>query len=220
MVSPVQLLIMAKAPLPGRAKTRLAPRFGPDGSAALAAAALADTFAAAGACRAERVVVAFDGDPTDVVPASFEVVPQVDGDLAARLAAAWSHLTGPGVQIGMDTPQVTGADLDHAFATLHRPGTDAVLGLATDGGWWAIGLRRPADVFTGIETSRSDTGPRQLERLRSLGLATRLLARQRDVDLPSDVAAVAAAAPRTRFAAMAAELLADGPTTPVTAARS
>ncbi|MCB0943424.1 MAG: DUF2064 domain-containing protein, partial [Mycobacterium sp.] len=151
--SGVHLLIVAKRPLPGRAKTRLIPRYGPDGSARLAAAALADTFDAARACRrAERVVVAFDGDPAGVVPPAFEVVPQVPGDLAARLADAWRHVDGPALQIGMDTPQVTGADLDAALDELDRPGTDAVLGPAVDGGWWAIGLRRPADVFAGIET--------------------------------------------------------------------
>jgi glycosyltransferase A (GT-A) superfamily protein (DUF2064 family) len=202
----VQLLIVAKRPLPGRAKTRLIPRFGPEGSAALAAAALDDTFAAARASSAERVVVAFDGDPAGIVPPEFDVVPQVEGDLADRLADAWRHVSGPALQIGMDTPQVTGTDLDAAFDLLGRPGTDAALGLATDGGWWAIGLHRPADVFHGIETSRHDTGQRQLDRLRGLGLTTSLLASQRDVDLPDDVALVADEAPGSRFAAAARAL--------------
>ena len=157
----MQLLIVAKRPLAGRAKTRLIPRFGPEGSAALAAAALDDTFAAARACGADQVVVAFDGDPTGVVPAAFDVVPQVAGDLAARLADAWRHVDGPALQIGMDTPQVTGADLDDAFAALDRPGTDAVLGLAADGGGWAIGLHEPAHPFHGIETTRHDARRRQ-----------------------------------------------------------
>lgn len=202
----MQLLIVAKEPLPGRAKTRLIPRFGPEGSAALAAAALADTFAAARGCGAERVVVAFDGDPTGIVPRGFDVVPQAEGDLATRLAEAWTHVSGPALQIGMDTPQVTGADLDAAFATLDRPATDAVLGLAVDGGWWAIGLREPSDVFAGIETSRPDTGRRQLDRLSGLGLATRLLPTRRDVDHPDDVDLVAGEAPGTRFATTAGEL--------------
>lgn len=205
----MQLLIVAKRPLPGRAKTRLIPRFGPEGSAALAAAALVDTFAAARACGADRVVVAFDGDPSGIVPSDFDVVPQVDGDLAARLADAWRHVSGPALQIGMDTPQVTGTQLDAAFDVLGRPGTDAALGLATDGGWWAIGLHRPTDVFRGIETSRHDTGRRQLDRLRSLGLATSLLPTVRDVDLPDDVDVVADTAPHTHFAAAARALGVD-----------
>lgn len=199
-------LILAKAPLPGRAKTRLIPAFGPEGSAALAAAALADTFDAARESRAERVVVSFEGDPTGTVPGDFEVVTQRSGSLAERLAGAWDDAAGPGVQIGMDTPQVTGADLDTAFDLLADDDTDAVLGLADDGGWWAIGLRRPADVFAGIATSQDDTGARQLQQLEAMGLRTRLLATKRDVDEPDDARAVAALAPHTRFAALLAEL--------------
>lgn len=194
-------LVLAKSPVPGRAKTRLIPEFGPEGAAALAAAALADTFAAAAGCRADRVVVSFDGDPTGIVPDDFEVFSQRTGSLADRLAGAWADAGGPGIQIGMDTPQVTAADLDDALDTLERPGTDAVLGLAADGGWWAIGLHEPLDVFAGIETSRDDTGARQLDRLEALGLTTVQLPIRRDVDHPADAHAAAEAAPGTRFAA-------------------
>ena len=66
---------------------------------------------------------------------------------------------GAGVQIGMDTPQVTPALLDEALASarLHR----AALGLAVDGGWWAIGLRRPdSQVFAGVPMSTQADGRR------------------------------------------------------------
>ncbi len=206
----MHLLILAKQPLAGRAKTRLAPRFGPEGSAELAAAALADTCRAAAACHASRVVVAFDGDPAGLLPNSFDVVPQVPGDLGQRLAAAWEHAGAPGLQIGMDTPQVSATDLDEALAEVTRPDVDAVLGLAEDGGWWAIGFRcRPrsfVDVFDGIPTSRSDTGSRQLARLRAMGLRTVLLPTRPDVDRPDDVELVAAQAPDGRFARTAARL--------------
>ena len=196
----MHLLIVAKQPLPGRAKTRLIPRFGPEGAAMLAAAALADTFDAALGCSADKVVVAFDGDPTGIVPAEFEVVPQVEGNLADRLQAAWDHAGAPGLQIGMDTPQVTAADLDVAFAALAADGTDAVLGPAEDGGWWAIGLARPLDdAFAGIPTSQADTGRLQLARLRARARSTALLPTMLDVDEPTDADAVAALAPHTRF---------------------
>lgn len=200
----MHLLIVAKQPLPGRAKTRLIPAYGPLGAAALAAAALADTFAAARACGADRVIVAFDGDPTGVVPAEFDVVTQRRGDLSNRLAGAWADAGGAGLQIGMDTPQVSAADLDAAFEQLASPGTDAVLGPAEDGGWWAIGFHRaPPGVFADIATSRPDTGARQLARLWALGLTTSVLPPVRDVDHPDDVAPVAALAPGSRFAATA-----------------
>lgn len=210
----MHLLIVAKQPLPGRAKTRLIPRFGADGAAALAAAALADTFAAARASSADRVVVAFDGDPSGIVPSGFQVVAQRRGDLAARLGGAWADAGGPGLQIGMDTPQLTASDLDDAFDVLR--GRAAVLGPASDGGWWAIGLQQPVPgVFAGIATSRVDTGARQHARLVELGLEPALLAERRDVDRPDDVFAVAAEAPGTRFAEVAAALAAFPSSGPV-----
>lgn len=210
-MDPVHLLIVAKQPLPGRAKTRLIPAFGPEGAAELAMAALLDTFDAVRASRiADRVVVSFDGDPAGVVPAAFEVVPQRRGDFATRLQGAWDDAAGPGLQIGMDTPQLTGADLDAALGRLLEPGTDAVLGPAVDGGWWGIGLRstRP-DLFADVPMSAADTGIHQLDRLATLGLRTAVLAEHRDVDHPEDVGLVAGLAPHTRFAEVARRLLAD-----------
>jgi glycosyltransferase A (GT-A) superfamily protein (DUF2064 family) len=99
----------------------------------------------------------------------------------------------------MDTPQVTPALLSHGLRELDR--SDAVLGPALDGGYWAIGLRvANADLFHGVPMSRPDTFERQLARLRSAGLAVRLLDRLRDVDRIDDAYAVARLAPRSRFA--------------------
>ena len=204
----MHLLIVAKRPVAGLAKTRLMPAFGPDGSAELAAAALADTFDAAQRCAADRVIVSFDGDPTGIVPRRFIVVPQRSGSFQDRLAGAWEDAGGPGVQIGMDTPQVTATDLDLAMERLEMAGTDGVLGPAADGGWWAIGLRRPTPgVFEGVAMSEPTTGEHQRRRMEELGLTIRSLPTVRDVDEPGDVAAVAALAPRTRFAEVARRLL-------------
>jgi glycosyltransferase A (GT-A) superfamily protein (DUF2064 family) len=206
----VHLLIIAKEPRPGFAKTRLIPAFGPEGAAALARAALLDTFSAAARCGADRVVVAFDGDPAGLVPADFEVIGQRPGPFDERLAGAWADVGGPGLQIGMDTPQVSATDLDDALAHLAAPQTDAVLGPAADGGWWAIGLHDPRpEVFLGIPMSTSATGGAQLRRLLSMGLVTDLLAVRRDVDTIDDVAAVADEHPDGRFAEVARRLLAS-----------
>jgi glycosyltransferase A (GT-A) superfamily protein (DUF2064 family) len=196
----VELLVIAKEPVPGRVKTRLCPPCTPREAAALAEAALADTLDAAVGSGADRVVVALDGRPGDWCPAGVTVVGQGNGDLAARLTTAWGHVAGPAVQIGMDTPHVSADELSGAMDTLLRPGVRAVLGPAADGGWWAIGLRRPHPrTFTGIATSRPDTGARQLARLRALGLAPALLPRRRDVDTWTDALAVAAECPAGRF---------------------
>jgi rSAM/selenodomain-associated transferase 1 len=203
----MELLVLAKEPVAGRVKTRLCPPCTPAEAAAIAEALLADTLAAACGSGADRVVVALDGRPGGWCPAGVEVVDQGRGDLAQRLTRAWSFVVGPAVQIGMDTPQLTPAVLESAMATLVSASVDAVLGPAEDGGWWAIGLRRPHPLaFAGIPTSRADTGARQAARLAVLGLRTRSLATRRDVDTWADALTVAATCPTTRFAAQVAEV--------------
>jgi glycosyltransferase A (GT-A) superfamily protein (DUF2064 family) len=196
------MLVLAKEPVAGRVKTRLCPPCTPGTAAALAAAALADTLAAAVASDAGRVVLALDGAPGDWCPPGVTVVGQGTGSLARRLTNAWRQASGPALLVGMDTPQVTAGDLNTAMASLASPGVDAVLGPAADGGWWTVGLRqRHPAAFLGVATSRADTGARQVVRLVGLGLAVRLLGEQTDVDTWADALAVAAVAPATRFAA-------------------
>jgi uncharacterized protein len=194
------LLVIAKAPVAGRVKTRLCPPCTPAEAAALAAAALADTLAAAAAAAgAARRVLVLDGAPGDWVPPGFDVVAQRGDGLAERLAAAFADAGGPSLLIGMDTPQVTPALLDAGMAALAD--ADAVLGPACDGGYWAIGLRRPdAAVFRGVPMSAATTGAVQRARLAARGLRTAVLPRLRDVDTIADARAVAAAAPGGRFA--------------------
>jgi hypothetical protein len=196
------VLVVAKAPVPGRVKTRLCPPLSSKEAAAVAAAALADTLAAVAACGADRRIVALDGAPDDWLPAGFTVIPQRGTSLTARLAAAWRDAAGPGLQIGMDTPQVTGPLLDVCLATAADARTTAALGLADDGGWWALGLRQgwDADVFAGVPMSTPDTGAAQLRRLWARGHRVAMLPRLRDVDHPADARAVAQEIPESRFA--------------------
>lgn len=198
----MDLLLLAKEPRPGRVKTRLTPPCSPAEAAAIAEAALADTLAAAVASSADRVVVALDGAPGPWCPPGVAIVDQGRGDLADRLETAWGSTCGPALQIAMDTPQLDSCAIDHALAQLMGEGRDAVLGLAEDGGWWGLGLRRAhPEMFTGIQTSRPDTGARQWARLDLLGLRSGLLPTLRDVDTWDDAVAVAAAAPAGTFAA-------------------
>jgi glycosyltransferase A (GT-A) superfamily protein (DUF2064 family) len=145
--------------------------------------------------------------------ATLTVLPQRGDGLGERIAAAHADaaLALPGrrtLQIGMDTPQLDAAMLGEADDALAHPGVDAVLGPAVDGGWWALGLRRPSDaaLVVGVPTSREDTGARTLDALRAGGLRVHLLPELSDVDTAADVASVAAAAPRSRFAAAVAAL--------------
>ncbi|MEA2715808.1 MAG: uncharacterized protein QOI99_125 [Actinomycetota bacterium] len=204
-VSDMHVLVMAKSPVPGRVKTRLCPPCTPEEAAAVAEAALADTLEAVAGCGADRRILALDGAPGPWLPPGFDVVAQCEGGFDRRLTHAWASAGGPGVQIGMDTPQVTAGDLDHALATLDL--APAALGLALDGGWWAIGLRQPhPGVFRGVPMSTGRTGRAQLARLRALGLDVTLLAAMVDLDTADDLPLVVAAGPSTRTARLAAHL--------------
>lgn len=203
------LLVMAKSPVAGQVKTRLVPPLTHAQAAAVAAASLADTLEAVRRCSADRRVLALDGPVGDWLPEGFLVIPQRGLDFAARLAAAWDAVGGPAVQIGMDTPQVTAELLDRALIDLDRPGVDAVLGLAEDGGWWAIGLQTPdARVFEGVPMSAVDTGIRQRERLVDLGRVVTDLPVLRDIDTVVDLVAVTREAPHIRTARVAAQVIA------------
>ena len=201
----VHILVMAKAPVPGRVKTRLCPPCTPDEAASLAEAALADTLDAVAGCGVDRRVLALDGEPGDWLPGGFDVVPQAGGSFDERLAAAWDAAGGPGIQIGMDTPQVSADLLDDALCALD--GASSALGPTVDGGWWAIGLRRPDPVvFVGVPMSTTGTGAVQYRRLRALDLDVALLPTLVDLDTVGDLPAVVDAAPGSRTATLAERL--------------
>ncbi|HYU03775.1 MAG TPA: DUF2064 domain-containing protein [Jatrophihabitantaceae bacterium] len=211
----IHLLVMAKAPVAGRVKTRLCPPCTPEAAARIAAAALADTLDAAGSAPAVRRTLVVDGDY--VPPDGWAILRQRGSGLAERLSHAFADTALPGVPallIGMDTPQVTANHLAAAAALLAagtrtgaaraQPPVDAVLGLATDGGWWALGLRDPARaaVLREVPMSTPDTGARTLAALRGRGLRFGFLPELRDVDTIEDALAVAPlCATGSRFAA-------------------
>lgn len=196
-MSDLTLLVIAKEPLPGKVKTRLAPDVGVRAAADLAAASLADTLDAVAATPARRRVLVLDGRPGPWLPSGIEVVPQAGGGLGERLAAAFAAVTGPTFLVGMDTPQLT-----PQLLTVDLHTTDAVLGMARDGGFWGIGMREPrADVFADVPMSTPRTGVVQRLRLRQAGLTVALLPMLSDVDTIADARAVALLCPGTRFAA-------------------
>ena len=207
------LLVVAKAPVAGFAKTRLAASIGDRHAALLAAAALLDTVDTARAVRDATVACALTGDLAGAERAGelagalrdCVVFPQRGVDFADRLANAHAEVAArfpgaPVLQIGMDTPQLRQPLLTSALARLAE--TEAVLGPAMDGGWWALGLRRPADahVLRAVPMSRPDTGARTLAALRGIGLRVGSLPQVSDVDTMADAVRVAAQAPATRFA--------------------
>jgi hypothetical protein len=208
----VHLVVIAKEPVAGRVKTRLCPPFSSDQAAALAEAALHDTLASVAQTAAADKTLALDGNPGDWLPAGMRVMPQRGTGLDERLAAAFTdaqrHDGLPVLLIGMDTPQVSAELLTRCAVLLLMPGgPDAVLGPATDGGWWALGLRnaRP-ELLCGVPMSSPETGAAQRQRLTASGLSVGDLPTLTDVDDEASAWEVAAAAPGTRFARTLASL--------------
>lgn len=201
------ILVLAKEPVPGHVKTRLCPPLEPDEASELALAALLDTLeAAAGVVGAEPVLV-LDGEPGPWAPDAIRIVGQRGADHSERIENAFAGVRGSAVLIGMDTPQVTPAILTCAIEALYAADTDAVLGLADDGGWWIAGFRAyRTGAFRGVEMSTPSTGRAQVARFASLGLRTSEVPPLRDVDTFEDAVAVARSARGTRFAAVLASI--------------
>jgi rSAM/selenodomain-associated transferase 1 len=201
------IVVLAKAPVPGRVKTRLSPPYTLEQAALVGAAALRDTLGAASSSVADHRVLALDGEPGDWVPAGWRVVAQSDGDLGARIDAAFRSVPFPALLVGMDTPQLRGADIDRVLRPLDHPAVDAVLGPAFDGGFWAIGFHGPVSgAFDGVPMSTSRTFASQYARLEALGLRVCLLPMMRDVDCHADAVEVARLAPTTRLASVVRRL--------------
>lgn len=188
-----KLLVFAKAPDPGRVKTRLAREVGEEEAAKIYAAL------------ARHVVDEVRGGPyrTEICftppeagdrvrgwlgVAGLSFHPQSEGDLGARMERAIrrsleeSHAV---VVVGTDAPQVTSSLVERAFQELRE--ADLVLGPALDGGYYLIGLKRPRpELFRAIPWSTSEVLEATLFRARSLGLKTHMLPALRDVDSLED----------------------------------
>lgn len=150
-----------------------------------------------------RRILYFQGTASTIDAEGFELVSQADGELDQRLAALCDLTPRNLLILGMDTPHVDARaigpllqDWDSA-----RPGFEAWLGPATDGGFWALGLRRPAgELLRGVPMSTPDTGREQALRLSAAGLRVGLLPRLTDVDHFTEAIAVARCCPGTPFA--------------------
>ncbi len=207
------LLVVAKAPVPGKVKTRLGHEIGMPAAAALAAAALADTVAACAATYGpERCCLALsgsletavDGDLLTTLVDGWFVFPQRGEGLGARIvnahADAGRRTRGSLIQVGMDTPQVTPALL--AGVGMQLATCDAVLGPATDGGWWVLAAKDPTAVASIVDVpmSTSTTGDETRQALVAAGLRVASASPLTDVDTAEEAHHVAALIPDSRFA--------------------
>jgi glycosyltransferase A (GT-A) superfamily protein (DUF2064 family) len=211
---PVTALVVAKAPVPGQAKTRLARTVGNELAAVVASAALLDTLDAVLAAPVAHRVVALTGDLAEARNgavireklAGFTVIGQRGDSFAERLAYAHADTAAsvgahPILQIGMDTPQITGDLLSRCGTSLLE--NEAILGPARDGGWWLLGVRSAdlAGCLRDVPMSRADTGELTLKALRNNKIEVSMVDELADVDTADDVVDVRRCCrPDSRFA--------------------
>jgi uncharacterized protein len=183
------LLIVGKAPEPGRAKTRLLPALSEVEAAQLAHAFLQDTCATALGLGWEQVSLVHPaGSETLLSTLGVTLVRQRGQGLGDALAGAFEEHAGVEqiVLIGSDTPDLPSEVLEQASREL--AGHDVVIGPAADGGYYLLGMRRPhAELFEGIAWSTDQVFAQTLARAEGLGLRVAVLPTWDDVDTPDDL---------------------------------
>ena len=189
----IAIAVLAKAPLPGFAKTRLIPALGAEGAALLQARLVEHSVATA--CAARIGPVTLWGAPDESHPLfqaigarlGVTLARQDGGDLGERMLAAVAAADMPVLVIGTDCPALT-ADHLRAAADILRGGTDAAIIPAEDGGYALIGLRAPArTLFSEMRWSVPSVMEETRRRLRDLGMRWQEPVTLWDLDLPEDI---------------------------------
>ncbi len=191
-----RIIVFAKAPQDGFAKTRLIPALGSAGAAALAHAMLSHTLSQALAAGAKVVELCMSPAPNEpawqgvVLPSAVEQTDQGQGDLGARMSQAVDRAlalqNGPVIVIGTDCPALTAERLGLAAQQLGQH--DAVLLPATDGGYVLIGLQAPCpSLFTDMPWSTSVVAEQTLQRMASRKLKVWQGPVLQDIDEPQDL---------------------------------
>jgi uncharacterized protein len=188
--------VMARPPLPGLCKTRLAASIGGDAAAVLYRAMLLDTLDALATCGADRLVVMaapeHDGVArlTSIVPKEWEVHAQHGGDLGARLLHALQLLNGQGENItalcSSDSPLVPVDAIAEALPTLDDE--SALLGPGAYGGCYLLSVPRAEPrLFEDIPWKTRDVADTTRTRLFDCGYDVLELPESLDIDVPSDI---------------------------------
>jgi len=197
-MTPTRIVIFAKVPIPGKAKTRLIPTLGESGAAHLAHRMLLATVAeaeAAGLSIPELCATPHPNDPEWQAfqpSAKIRLTDQGDGDLGERVGRAASRVIREGenvLLIGTDCPGLDRHKLREAAATLVI--NDAVIYPTLDGGYALLGLRHfDASLFEDIAWSGPKVAADTICRIETLGWSLSVGEALRDVDEPEDLDAV------------------------------
>ena len=190
----VAVAVFAKAPIPGFAKTRLIPRLGEDGAAALQGRLIDQALRTACAAATGPVTLwcAPDADDPELRAAAarhgVERATQAGGDLGAKMLACFAAVTPerPLVLIGTDCPALTPTDLREAAEAL-AAGADVVIAPAEDGGYGLIAASRPLPyLFEAMPRGTDEVAALTLWRARAQGLDLVTIRTIWDVDTPAD----------------------------------
>lgn len=195
------LLVFAKAPQPGRVKTRLAADIGPERAAELYRE-MGRAVVGSVARGPYRTVICYDPPGArnavrawlgPVAGADAEFRPQAPGGLGARLREAFREAFreggGPVCAIGTDAPDVDASLVRRAFRALRD--RDVVVGPATDGGYYLVGsAREEPELFREIPWSTGEVLERTRRRARRLGWSVAELPPLSDVDTIDDLGGV------------------------------
>ncbi len=187
--------IVCKTPRSGTSKTRLQPLLGPEGAAALSACFIRDVAAAVEAVpatvgRKGYAIYAPAGSEAalrPLLPADWGLVSREDADLGAVLFSSIAGFLADGhdcaLVINSDSPTLPSRLIAAAIEALRSPGDRLVLGPATDGGYYLVGLKRPhARLFEAVRWSTPEVLPTTLDRAAELGLPVTLLPVWYDID--------------------------------------
>lgn len=194
MTSRVGVAILARAPIPGAAKTRLIPALGAAGAARLQRWMLQRTVAMALVADVGPVSLWCAGDPAHpdfAVCRAFgrvDLHPQAEGDLGERMLAAVASSPTPAgtLVIGTDCPALGAAQLRESARALG--GNDAVVIPAEDGGYVLVGMKTPApEAFAGVDWGSARVMAQTRQRLAALGWRWHEADPLWDVDLPQDL---------------------------------
>jgi len=189
----IHLIVMAKAPVAGVAKTRLVPPLTPEQAAALAEAMLCDMLARPWLGFERHLCVSGESHHFEAaVRDGWQLSKQADGDLGARLEAASSAAFAAGARavafLGTDAPDLPDAfmeDLKEALAG----GADLVIGPATDGGYYTLATSAHCPVlFRDMPWSRPELFAATVAAAAGVGMRTHQLAPWSDIDEVEDLA--------------------------------
>jgi rSAM/selenodomain-associated transferase 1 len=189
----VAIAVLAKAPIPGFAKTRLIPVLGGEGAARLQARLIERAVATACVAGIGPVTVWATPDPMHAIFETLRLrhgvglARQGDGDLGARMLAAITAANGLALVIGTDCPALTADHLRTAAAVL-CDGSEVVVFPAEDGGYVLIGAQRPVPgLFANMHWSTADVMAQTRQRLQAAGLSWQEPVTLWDVDVPADL---------------------------------